>query len=109
MHVIGAAGLLPRELYEYRIELASVLDLTSSTARNVMGVTEAQLVAPDWRICQAIGEKAHTAGFQAILAPSATGVDEVLAVFPEKVGNRGRLEARMEELWVSTADLHRPR
>ena len=51
-----------------------------------------------------IGEAAHATGSQAIRAPSATGVDETLAVFPELFGS-GRLLAELAERWESIADL----
>lgn len=104
-NVIGVAGLLPRVLYEYDIDLETVLDLTSADVRHQVGVSETILVHSDWAACQEIGEAAHRAGFQAITAPSATGVDNVLAVFPELTGSRGRIEAHLSEEWTTTADL----
>lgn len=103
--VIGAIGLLPRELYEYPAELSRVLDLRSPAALATIGIQPSQLVGSDWAACQRLGEDAHTAGFQAVRSPSATGVDEILAVFPELVGANGRLEPELLEVWTSLADL----
>ncbi len=41
---------------------------------------------------------------QAIRTPSASGVDEVLAVFPELLGS-GRLLPELVESWESIGDL----
>lgn len=103
--VIGVEGLLPRVLYEYDIELERVLDLSSAGVQRELRLSEEILIGRAWAPCQEIGESAHTIGFQAIRSPSATGVDQVLAVFPELVGNRGRLEPRVSEQWSAIADL----
>lgn len=103
--VIGAIGLLPRELYEYQAELSRVLDLRSPAALATIGIQPSQLISSDWAACQRLGEDAHTAGFQAIRSPSATGEDEILAVFPELVGASGRLEPKLLEVWTSLTDL----
>ena len=102
--VIGVEGLLPRVLYRYEISLDRVLDLTSSETLDHLGVTTAQIISPDVGIPRLIGEAAYANGFQAIRAPSATGVDEVLAVFPELLGS-GRLLAELVESWESIGDL----
>lgn len=40
---------------------------------------------PPHRFTQEIGEAAHEHAFQAICSPSATDVDHVLVIFPEKL------------------------
>ena len=102
--VIGVEGLLPRVLYRYEIALDRVLDLTSGETLEHFGVTTAQIIGTDVAIPRLIGEAAHATGSQAIRAPSATGVDEVLAVFPELLGS-GRLLAELVERWESLDDL----
>jgi hypothetical protein len=47
---------------------------------------------------------AHASGSQAIKAISATGVDQVIAVFPEFLGS-SRLSAELLERWESAEDL----
>ena len=44
---------------------------------------------PDWTACQELGDVAQALGIQAIEGPSATGVDEVLAVFVQNLGAGG--------------------
>lgn len=104
-HVIGASGLLPRELYKYEVELSLVLDLTSATTLGAIGIQPSQLVGSEWAACQRLGEDAHTAGFQAVRSPSATGTDDILAVFPDLIGASGRLEPRLVEIWSAITDL----
>jgi RES domain-containing protein len=102
--MIGLEGLLPRMLYRYEISLDQVLDLTSGGTLDHLGITTAQIIGADVTIPRQIGESAHATGFQAILAPSATGVDQILAVFPELLGS-GRLIPQPLERWESISDL----
>ena len=62
------------------------------------------LVAEDLTLCRSIGVAAHARGVQGVLSVSATGIDVVLALFPENLGS-GRLEIVREELWLSPDDL----
>jgi RES domain-containing protein len=65
-----------------RVEDLRVLDLTDPTVRDRIGVAEVDLVDDDLTVCQAIADEARSAGFDAILAPSAALPDETtLAVF----------------------------
>lgn len=84
---IGVEGLLPRVLYRYQTSLDLVLDLTSDATLEHLGVSRQQVIGSDLTIPRQIGESAHAAGSQAIRAPSATGVDQVIAVFPELLGS----------------------
>ena len=103
-HIIGVEGLLPRVLFRYDVDLDRVLDLTSSDILDHLTVTVEQITGTDLGIPRQIGEAAHATGSQAIRAPSATGVDEVLAVFPELLGT-GRLVPELAERWESPDDL----
>lgn len=101
---IGVEGLLPRVLYRYEISLDRVLDLTSQTTLDHLGVTKTQITGGDVTTPRQIGEAAHASGSQAIRAPSATGVDQVVAVFPELFDSE-RLVPELVERWESVADL----
>lgn len=103
-HVVGVDGLLPRELYEYRLELSRTLDLTDEQIRDHIGVSVSELTGDDWRVCQAIGTEVHAAGDQALRTYSATGVDNVLVIFPELVGSR-LLDVQRIQRWDTPADL----
>lgn len=102
--IIGVEGLLPRVLYRYEISLDRVLDLTSSVTLQHLEITAQQVTGADLAIPRQIGEAAHATGIQAVKAPSATGVDEVIAVFPELLGS-GHLIPELLERWDSTEDL----
>lgn len=102
--MVGAEGLLPRVLYRYETSLDRVLDLRSEATLEHLGITEQQVTGPDLTIPRQIGESAHATGSQAIKAPSAIGVDQVIAVFPQSLG-AGRLLPELLERWESVEDL----
>jgi RES domain-containing protein len=64
----------PRDwwLYEIELNLRKVLDLTDPKVLAHLQLTADSLAAEDVRLTQQIGKQALEAGFQAILAPSAT-------------------------------------
>ena len=101
---IGITGLLPRALYRYGVSLESVLDLSERRSRDHLEVTLQQVLGTDLDLPRRIGEAAYGSGFQAIAAPSATGVDHVVAVFPDRVGV-GDLVPRLKEIWALPSDL----
>lgn len=103
-HVVGVEGLLPRSVYRYELGMDRVLDLTDETTLAHLRLTPPQLVSDDWSLCQEIGVAAHAGGDQAIRSPSATGVDNIVAVFIELVG--ASLHAvELTETWSTMADL----
>ncbi|KAA0234610.1 MAG: hypothetical protein JJLCMIEE_03083 [Acidimicrobiales bacterium] len=101
---LEVGDLLPRELWRVEAELTSVLDLTDDTTLGAVGVGRKDLVGDDLRLTQQLGEAAYEHQFQAILAPSATGVDDVLAVFPENLAG-AVLDVQLAEEWSTTDDL----
>lgn len=103
-NVVGVDGLLPRVLYRYELQLDRVLDLTDVAVREHIGVSIDDLMKEDWTTCQAIGTDAHDLGDQAVRSFSATGVDVVLAVFPESLG-AGLISVDLDERWHTAADL----
>jgi hypothetical protein len=56
------------------------------------------------RFPQEIGEAAHEHAFQAIRSPSATGVDNVLAIFPDNLAGPV-LDVRLLGEWGTASDL----
>ena len=101
---IGVEGLLPRHLYQYGIRLDRVLDLTHDAVRGEVGLGLEVLTGPDWAACQDLGTTAHALGVQAILSPSATGFDDVLAVFVQHIG-LGTVEPKLVEEWHALTDI----
>jgi RES domain-containing protein len=102
--VIGITGLLPRVLYRYQLDLDRILDLTSEATLTALGVSPMQITGADLSPTRVIGGLAHAMELQAIRAPSAAGVDEVLSVFPEFV-ETGSLTAELVERWEIPDDL----
>lgn len=103
-NIVGVEGLLPRSVYQYELRLDRLLDLTQRATLEHLGLTTAQLVSDDWSFCQELGAAAHAGGDQAIRSPSATGVDQVIAVFTELAGTSLTSVERIEE-WNDLTDL----
>lgn len=97
-------ALLPRELFEIRTELDNVLDLTDPAVLDALGIAPPDLIREDHRFTREIGEAAHEHGFQAVRSPSATGVDQVLAIFPEQLAG-AVLNVRLLGEWNTPDDL----
>lgn len=95
---------LPRELWSLQASLDTVIDLTDPVALRSAGLGPADVVRPDHALTQQIGVAAHQRGVQAIKSPSATGVDAVLALFPQNLG-ASTIEIQLVEAWVSIEDL----
>lgn len=97
-------ALLPRELFEISADLDKVLDLTDTSTLDALGIAPPDLIREDHQFTQEIGESAHEHAFQAIRSPSATGVDDVLAIFPEKLAG-AVLDVRLLGEWHTPEDL----
>ena len=96
--------LLPRELWSVATSLTKVLDLTVAAVLGSIQLDSRELLRPDHGFTQQIGEAAHERGVQAIRSPSATGVDEVLAIFPENLGT-ATMRVELLGLWQTIEDL----
>jgi len=104
---LSVQDLLPRELFEIAADLDKVLDLTDAETLDALGIAPSELVREDHRFTQEIGEAAHEHAYQAIRSPSATGVDHVLAVFPENLAG-AVLRVELVGEWTTAADLTGP-
>jgi RES domain-containing protein len=91
-------------LYRYEVAVDGILDLTNGEVRAQVGLGLDVLTGPDWTSCQELGLTAHALGIKGINSPSATGVDDVLAVFVQHVG-LGRLDPELVEEWHSVDQL----
>jgi RES domain-containing protein len=103
-HPIGAEAFLPRVLFRYEIELASLLDLTDGDVLSQLDIEPASLLDDDWTLTQEIGELAHQFGFQGVVNTSATRVDDVLALFPDNLRS-GRITPNVADQWQELSDL----
>ncbi len=99
-HKLGVtvAELLPRHLVTIRVSLGAILDLTDAATIATSGWTKAVVTDDDTRICQAIGDAAHYIGFEGILAPSAAGPGDALAIFINRLKPTSSLELIGKEL-----------
>lgn len=101
---LAPAAFLPRELWQITSSLTKVLDLTDLSTLAELDISSADLVRDDLQLTRTIGEATHEHGFQAIQAPSATGVDQTVAVFSQN--RRGAvLHTELVEVWTNEADL----
>jgi len=57
------------------------MDLTTPVALDAVGLTNDDIADPDWSACQRVGNAVQYLGIAGLLAPSATGVGHVLAVY----------------------------
>ena len=96
-----ASDFLPRRVYRYEVELVDALDLRPADGRAALGLADAQLRGDDLGPCQAIGETAHYLGREGILAPSAAGAGNVLAVFSDRLQAGSFVRDVDFELWTA--------
>jgi len=92
---------LPRRIYRLEIELQAVVDLTRS-ASLPPALAHLDLASDDLTATQAIGEAAQYLGREAILAPSAAGEGNVLAVFIDRLLPGSRVDDVEFEVWTET-------
>ena len=85
--------LAPRDLVSIEVSLSKILDLTDNKIMQQIGIRENEIVGNDPALCLEISRLARRAGFEAILAPSATKKGSILVVFPDRLGPASRLEA----------------
>jgi RES domain-containing protein len=86
----GVQSFLPRDLHTVAVRGLIALDLGPETARASVGLSMADIESVDRTLCQQIGEAAQFLDLQAVIAPSATGVGIVIAVYERRL-NRDQL------------------
>jgi RES domain-containing protein len=91
---------LPRNVYRYDVALHAVLDLRQRAAVAALDLTRDDLTSDVPRRCQTVGEAAHYLGVEAILAPSATGVGDVLAIFWDRLDPRSSIDHTRVDEWI---------
>lgn len=95
---------LPRELFTYDVRLQNVLDLRVGDNARAVGLSPGRLMADDLSACQQAGAAAHEVGFEGILAPSAAGAGDVLAVFLERTLPDSIVRDIARERWDEVPD-----
>lgn len=74
------------------VSLRKVLDLTDPKTLGALEITEEDITGPEWGLTQAISRSARNAGFQGILAPSASGSGVNLVIFENNLAEGCALE-----------------
>lgn len=105
---IGPEGLLPRHLFRYSLRLDRVLDLGDRRTIARLDITNEDLVGEDLSITRRIGQSVQALGLEALRSPSATGQDDVLAIFIENIAS-GAVDVKLLEIWESVTDVARSR
>lgn len=107
-HLVEAPGIpaelvQPRRFYTVTVDVDAVLDLTDAENLATVGLAPADLRSDvdDYAACQRVAAAAHQLEMHAILAPSATGLGETLAIFRERVAIREMPVVQAEETWNS--------
>jgi RES domain-containing protein len=89
---------VPRRIYRIRLELRAVVDLTKS--RDLPpSLSELDFQSDNLAPSQAVGEAAQYLGREAILAPSAVGTGEIMAVFVDRLHSGSIAEPMDYETW----------
>lgn len=101
---IAVVDALPREVFSYELELTKVLDLRDEDSLAKLRVTTNELLAANQLRSREIGEAALRVGFQAIMAPTATGTGTILAVLPDNLGT-GKCAPTLLGVWVTEPEL----
>lgn len=107
-HLVEAPGI-PAELVQARrfytvtVAVDAVLDLTNADHLAAVGLTPDDLRSEvdDYTACHRVAAAAHQLELHAILAPSASGLGETLALFRERVTIREMPVIQAEETWNS--------
>ena len=97
---LPSESFLPRTLCILRVDLTAVLDLRQPEALAAVGLSAVRMRSAALEQCQRVGEAAHKLGLEGILAPSATGVGEVLAVFDLNLKNDSSVRELGTREWL---------
>lgn len=98
---VPAASVQPRALYTVSVDATDILDLTDQEALLAVGLSQLDLQSAvgDYAGCQRIAAAAHQLQRHGVLAPSATGFGNTLALFRDRLP-AGELPAAVtHEVW----------
>ncbi len=92
-------SLLPRKVLLFDVELSRCVDLREINVLREFGITNLALSGTDRTVCQDLGVAAHYLGAEALIAPSATGIGEVIAVFLDKQLQGSKIILKLQSMW----------
>jgi hypothetical protein len=84
--------LAPRDLAAIQLSVSKVLDLTDEDTLKRIGLSLSEIMGNDVSRCIEVSRLARRAGFEAVLAPSATSRGPILVVYPDRLLSSSRLE-----------------
>lgn len=95
------AMVRPRTLYTVSVNVDRILDLTNPRHLTDVGLTPGELTTDpyEYEKCQEVAAAAHQLGMKGILAPSAHGLGETLALFAARLSNSDRPVVESAVLW----------
>lgn len=96
---LDPSQFLPRRIYRLAVELQAVIDLTDHESLP-QGLADLDFGSDDISETQGVGEAAQYLGREAILAPSAAGEGNVLAVFIDRLLPESRVVDVDFEVWT---------
>lgn len=102
----------PRRLLTCEVRVTMILDLRNPENQATVGLTGKDLFSPvgDYVPCHGVAQAAHQLGLHGVIAPSATGVGETLALFERHLPPEEQPVLVEEERWERLpADPRRPR
>lgn len=96
-------------LHTVAAETLEVLDLTTTQAREAVGLDDDDVYGDDWSACQAVGHAAWFLHVQGVLVPAAGGVGLVITAYEQRT-RPGQLQVISSEDLTPTRyrELHRP-
>ncbi len=94
-------AFLPRRIHRIAVVLGEVVDLTQQDSLPAP-LADLDFSADELASTQAVGEAAQYLGCEAILAPSAAGEGNVLAVFIDRLLPDSRVEDVDFEVWTDS-------
>jgi RES domain-containing protein len=83
----GTASFLPRRITKFQAEDLELVDLRQPEHLAAVGLDLEDLTADDWAPCQRVGAAAHFLRAAGIIAPSAVGIGDTLAVFEARIAS----------------------
>jgi RES domain-containing protein len=91
---------LPRAFYVYEVDLRDLLDLRDRAYREALNLDDQAIRSDELSACQRVGEAAHHAGREGIIAPSAAGAGTALAVFLDNLRPGSYVRPREHSIWT---------
>lgn len=93
----------PRRILTARVEVGQILDLREAGSRAVVGLAMEDVLSPvgEWDTCQQVGQAAHQLRLHGIIAPSAGGNGETLALFEQHLEQHELPVLVGDEIWAT--------